>query len=161
MRTRIKAYKQTFKLAKCKLQIMFVLYHQTENRFPKLLFNSDENKCIQSHAELFLSKIVSLLYDLIDSINIAIILKTIKLENTIKLWRQKVFRPTKFKLVLIAKLSCAIGSDTLLRDLSILSTYRPNEQNSFAFGGIKTIVVHSLTSIRASICTLNFFSITD
>ena len=30
-----------------------VLSHQTENRFSKLLFNSEKDKCIQSHVELF------------------------------------------------------------------------------------------------------------
>ena len=71
---------------------------------------------------------MSPLYDImtfIDNINIAIILKTIKLKNII------ILEQTKFilGLVLIVELNCAIGSDTFLRDLSVLLTYRPNEQN--------------------------------
>ena len=53
-------------------------------------------------------------------INIAIILKTVKLKNIIKLWRQKNLGQTKFILVLIAELSCAIGSDKFLKDLFVL-----------------------------------------
>ena len=43
----------------------FALCHQIENRFSKFLFNSDEDKCIQSHVELFFFyyKIMSLMYD--------------------------------------------------------------------------------------------------
>ena len=57
-----------------------------------------------------------------DNINIAIILKTIKLKNIIKLWRQKIVVQTKFLPVLIAKLNYTTGSDTFLRDLSVLLT---------------------------------------
>ena len=64
-----------------------------------------------------------------DNINIAIILKTIKLKNILEFWRQKILGQTKFVLVLIVEFSCAIGSDTFLRDPSVLSTYCPNEQN--------------------------------
>ena len=52
-----------------------------------------------------------------------------QVENKIKLWRQKTIGQTKFILVLIAELNCAIGFDTFLKYLSGLSTYRPNEQN--------------------------------
>ena len=98
-----------------------------------------------------------LLYDIMndDNINIAIILKTAKSKNIIKFWRQKIFGQIKFICVLIAELSCAIGSDTFLRDLSVLSTCRPNEQNhststlycfKMLFGRIKTVVASYLDS---------------
>ena len=51
------------------------------------------------------------------NITFATILKTIKLKNMIKFWRQKFFEQTKFILVLIAKVSCAIGCDSFLRGL--------------------------------------------
>ena len=102
----------------------FVLCHQTKNRFSKLLSNSDEDKCVQSHLELFFNKIMFLLYDIYNNnINIAIILKTIELKIIIKLWHPKIIGHTKFILVLMAELSCEILCDTFLRDLSVLSTY--------------------------------------
>ena len=65
------------------IKLRFVLFHQTENRFSKLLFNLDEDNCIQSPEEFFINKIMSVLYGimtLVDgNINIAIIMKTIKL----------------------------------------------------------------------------------
>ena len=58
------------------------------------------------------------------------ILKTIKLKNIIKLWRKKIIGQTNFILVItIAEVSCVIDSDLFLRDLSVLSIYRSNEQN--------------------------------
>ena len=79
---------------------------------------------------MFINKIMSPLYDImtfIDNKNIAIILKTIKLKNII------ILGQTKFILVLTAELNGAIGSDTFLRGLSVLLTYRPNEQNQSTF----------------------------
>ena len=53
----------------------FVLCHQTENPLSKLWFNSDEDKCIQSHVELFNNKIMSLFYDIMTLIDDNIILQ--------------------------------------------------------------------------------------
>ena len=75
---------------------------------------------------LYICSLVMTLID--DNINIAIILKK-QLKNIIKLWRQKVIVQTKFMLVLIAELSSAIGSETFLKHLSVLSIYRPYKQN--------------------------------
>ena len=62
-----------------------------------------------------------------ENINAAIILKTIKLKNIINSGVKKFSGKYKFTLVLIAAISCAISCDTFLRDLSVLSTYRPHE----------------------------------
>ena len=75
---------------------------------------------------------MSLLYEIMTlinaNINIVIILKTIKLKNIIKLWLQKMLMQTNFILVFIAELGCVTGCGTFLRNLSVLSTYRRNEQ---------------------------------
>ena len=120
MCTRIKMepVNKNLSLQNVNIKSCFVLSHQNENRFSKLLFNSDDNKCFQSYVELFINEIMSLLFDIMtlieDNLNIAIIMKTIKLKNITKLWCQKIRGLTKFILVLIAEL---------------INIYQPNEQN--------------------------------
>ena len=117
----------------------------------------------ESRIELFFFKIMSLLCKVMtlidDNINIAIILKLSSQNIFLNSGVKKLLEKTNFMLVLIAELICAFGSDTFLRDLYVLPNYRLNKRNHSTFalcrykmlsGGIKTIAVHSLTSIMVS-----------
>ena len=59
MRTRIEMepVNKHLSLQNVNFKSCFVLCHQTENRFSRFLFNSNEDKCIQSHVALLLIKL--------------------------------------------------------------------------------------------------------